>query len=92
MIRVTIEMVPGGIENQKRHMATIEIANDIRETVDTRGRRGSYTARFSRISQFGRSADEVGWYDRMVRISGVNRKQSGAVYRIVHGVLGEFLQ
>jgi hypothetical protein len=92
LIRVTIEMIPGGHEQNKRHMATIEIHNDLTDTMATGGRRGSYRARLSRISQFGRTPDETGWYDREVRIAGVNRKQSGAVYRILYRVLDEFLR
>lgn len=92
MIRVTIEMLPGGVENQKRHMATIEIHNDLADSMETNGKRGSYVARFSRISQFGRTADEVGWYDRQVRITGIRRNQSGAVYRILWGVLNEWMK
>jgi hypothetical protein len=89
MIRVTIEMVPLGIDGLKRHMATIEIANDVGETVETKGRRGSYVARFQRISQHG---EQLGWYDKHARVTGIRRNQSGAVYRIVHAVLGEFLK
>jgi hypothetical protein len=91
MIRVTIEMVPMGL-GTPRHMATIEIANDVATTVATQGRRGDYIAKFSRISQRGRSAKEVGWYDRMGAVRGVSRTSSGAVYRIVHGVLEDFLR
>lgn len=88
MIRVTIEMVPLGYENAKRHMATIEIANDVTTTVASGGKKGTYNARFSRISQRG---EHLGFYDRTGQVGGINRNQSGAVYRIVHGVLGSFL-
>jgi hypothetical protein len=88
VIRVTIEMVPGGI-GEPREMATIEIHNDLEDSLATNGRRGSYKARFSRISQKGKY---VGWYDRWGSASGINRNQSGAVYRILHQVLGDFLE
>lgn len=87
MIRVTIEMVPLGL-GEPRHMATIEIANDVATSVATGGRKGAYTAKFSRISQRG---EHLGYYDRRGRVDGINRNQSGAVYRIVHGVLANFL-
>lgn len=88
MIRVTIEMVPLGT-GPARRMATIEIANDVAETLSTGGRRGSYYARFSRISQRGERLDN---YDRIGRVSGISRTTSGAVYRILHGVLADFLR
>ena len=88
MIRVTIDMIPLGI-GEPRHMATIEIVNDVAETVTTGGAKGSYTATFSRISQRG---ERLGNYDKIARISGINRHRSGAVYRILHQVLGAFLE
>lgn len=88
MIRVTIEMVPLAT-GPARHMATIEIANDIAESIETAGRRGSYFARFSRISQRGEHLDN---YDRIGRVTGISRTTSGAVYRILHGVLADFLR
>jgi hypothetical protein len=88
MIRVTIEMVPLGFEDSKRHMATIEIANDVATTLNTAGKKGSYNARFSRISQRG---EHLGFYDRTGHVDGISRNRSGAVYRIVHGVLASFL-
>jgi hypothetical protein len=94
MIRVTIEMVPFGI-GHPRHMATIEIANDRIETIESQGRKGGYVGRFSRISQKGKQPDEKGgpgWYDRRGRVTGIHRNQSGAVYRIVHGVLQDWLE
>lgn len=87
MIRVTIEMVPLGT-GPARHMATIQIANNVEETIRTGGRRGSYLARFSRISQRGEHLDN---YDRVGCVGGINRTTSGAVYRILHGVLADFL-
>lgn len=88
MIRVTIEMVPRGLEHFSRHMATIEIHNDVAATVASRGRKGDYIARFSRISQHG---EHLGWYDRQVKVHGISRTTSGAVYRILSAALREFL-
>ena len=47
MIRVTIELLPFGFEQNKRHLGTIEIANDGKGTKE----RGNYKVR---LSKFGR--------------------------------------
>ncbi|HEX9391511.1 MAG TPA: hypothetical protein VF928_09390 [Usitatibacteraceae bacterium] len=47
MIRVTIQMLPGGDESKARNLGTIEIANDGTGTIS----RGNYMARFMK---FGR--------------------------------------
>jgi hypothetical protein len=44
VIRVTLELIPGGI-GEPEHLGTIEIANNISRTLDTEGRRGTYDAR-----------------------------------------------
>jgi hypothetical protein len=43
MIRITIEMLPHGDESRKRHMGTMEIANDATGT----GTAGNYRVRLS---------------------------------------------
>ena len=48
MIRVTIEMVPGGNEHAKFTMHVIEIWNDLVKTRETDGEHGSYRYRISR--------------------------------------------
>jgi hypothetical protein len=88
MIRVTIELLPFGIDALKKHMATIEIANDIEQTAATSGKKGTYVARFSRISQHD---EHLGFYDRTGTVKNIARNRSGAVYRILHGVLADFL-
>lgn len=45
MIRVTIEMLPRGDESKKRHMGTVDIANDGTGTDGT----GNYKVRLSRM-------------------------------------------
>lgn len=47
MLRVTIELLPFGSEERKRHLGTIDIANDGRGTRE----RGNYMVR---LSKFGR--------------------------------------
>jgi hypothetical protein len=44
MIRVTIELIPMGIEANRRHLGTIEIANDGTGTAT----HGNYMTRFSK--------------------------------------------
>jgi len=57
MIRVTIEMLPGGMEDAKYTMHVIEIWNDIRETMKNR-RYGNYGYRISRKL----TGDKVTWH------------------------------
>ncbi len=47
MIRVTIEMLPGGIEQAKYTMHVIEFWNDVRTSVENH-RKGTYPYRISR--------------------------------------------
>ena len=47
MIRCTLELIPGGISdntNDAEHLGTIIIANDVQETVESGGQRGTYDA------------------------------------------------
>lgn len=41
MIRVTLELVPGGI-GEPEHLGTIEIQNILTRSIETNGRRGDY--------------------------------------------------
>lgn len=66
MIRVTVELIPGGCESLKRHLGTAEIAN----TGTGSKTRGDYRARFSRRGQPGST-----W--RTASIEGFPRKQLG---------------
>lgn len=45
MLRITIELVPGGDETRKRHLGTAEIINDASGNIDL----GNYTVRLSRM-------------------------------------------
>jgi hypothetical protein len=51
MLRVTIELLPFGREDRKRHLGTVDIANDGRGTRE----RGDYKVR---LSKFGRPFTE----------------------------------
>lgn len=42
MIRCTLELLPGGLEEDVQHLGTIEISNDVLATLESKGRRGSY--------------------------------------------------
>jgi len=44
MIRVTLELIPGGLEEHKQTLGVIEIMNNLVETIETEGNRGSYIA------------------------------------------------
>jgi hypothetical protein len=42
MIRCTLELLPGGYEEDPQHLGTIYIANEITQSVATGGKRGEY--------------------------------------------------
>lgn len=44
MIRVTIELLPGGLEKGKKHLGTMEISNDLSGTPEV----GNYNVRLSK--------------------------------------------
>lgn len=66
MLRVTIEMIPQGDESRKRHLGTLEIAND--GTGDHQS--GNYTVR---LAKFGRPNHD--WMRGVVR--GFDRVRRG---------------
>lgn len=43
MIRVTLELLPGGVEEDVEHLGTIIISNDIMKSLQTHGMRGTYS-------------------------------------------------
>jgi hypothetical protein len=67
MIRVTVELVPFGFEENKRHLGTAEIWNDATGTLDV----GNYKYR---LSKWGRP--DVNWKEGKVK--GFPRKSRGA--------------
>ena len=67
MIRVTIELLPAGNESRKRHLGTVDIAND---GTGTRGL-GNYNVRLSR-----RGNPDSTW--KTERINGFRRLKFGA--------------
>ncbi len=66
MVRVTIELLPFGSEDRKRHLGTIEISNDLTGTE----KEGNYKVR---LSKFGKP--ESTWRKGVVR--GFDRKKRG---------------
>lgn len=52
MLRITVELVPGGDESRKRVMHVAEIWNNVRKTQATGGQRGDYGFRL--LSRHGR--------------------------------------
>lgn len=80
MIRVTIELWPGGQEHLKRHLGTIDIANDATGSAT----RGNYRARLSR-----RNNPDGCW--KTARVEGFPRKRLGAydlLFRVLKQVVG----
>lgn len=69
MIRVTVELLPHGDESRKRHLGTCEIANDLEESLASRGDLGSYAVRLSKWGQPTQTwkRGRVGGFDRIKR-------------------------
>lgn len=81
MVRVTIELLPGGYEDNKRHLGTIEIANDATGNLKI----GNYKAKLSR-----RGNPNSTW--KTTEIKDFPRLQRGAydlLYQILENVVGE---
>jgi hypothetical protein len=81
MIRITIELLPFGFEENKRHLGTITIANDASDTLTS----GNYKAK---LSQSGESARP--WKETYIK--DFPRKQRNAydlLYRVLKQVVGE---
>ena len=79
MLRVTIEIIPGGI-GEPKHLGTIEIANDGTGTGDV----GNYNAK---LSKFGRP--KAAW--RNARVEGFERRRLGAydlLFRVLRHAVG----
>ena len=80
MVRVTIELLPGGDASKARHMGTLEIANDGTGTADT----GNYKYT---ISKWGK-ARQI-W--RMGSLRGFLREKLGPwdlLYRVLREAVG----
>ena len=77
MIRVTVEVVPGGTGHPTT-LGTIIIANDLATSLETEGRRGSYRYRF-----IGRNARLL---NRSGRVADWPRR-SKPIWNLVHKVL-----
>lgn len=79
MIRITIELWPKGDEQRKRHLGTIDIANDGAGTATS----GNYVARLSR-----RGAPLSTW--KTTKVKGFPRKRLGAydlLFRVLTSVV-----
>lgn len=48
MIRVTVDLCPGGDEEAARHLGTAVIHNDLQQSLETSGHIGSYKVRLSK--------------------------------------------
>jgi hypothetical protein len=58
MIRCTLELVRLGDPDNVKHLGTIEISNQILDTIETKGKRGSYLAHIYKMKR-GRSTSQV---------------------------------
>jgi len=85
MIRVTIEMVPAGIESAKYLMHVIEIGNDVVGTFLSGGKKGDYWYRISRKFPRGKKIDHTVW-QRSGVLLGFNRSAKNSV-RLLQDVL-----
>lgn len=70
MIRIRVELVPGGIDQCAEELGTAEIANDLRESMETEGMMGSYKVKLFKWGK-GRRLWKSG------SVSGFNRKSRG---------------
>lgn len=86
MIRVTIEMVPGGNERFKYLMHIIEINNDVVGSVLSGGKKGDYHYRISRKFKRGKKIGSIVWQREGV-LRGFNRSAKNSVR-----LLGEILK
>lgn len=81
MIRVTIELLPHGFETNKKHLGTIDIANDATGTLTS----GNYKAKLSK-----RGNPKSIW--KTAEIKNFPRKQKGAydlLYLVLKNSVGE---
>ncbi len=72
MIRVTVELCPGGDQSKPRLLGIALIANNVRDTVESGGARGTYLALFSKWAP---KQDET-W--KRGRVTGFDRVKRGA--------------
>lgn len=70
MIKVTIELCPGGDESRARHLGTARISNDLGDTLASEGRLGSYDVE---LSKWGRP--DVTW--KRGKVKGFRRQTRG---------------
>ena len=71
MIRVTVELCPGGDESKARVLGVGRIANDLWDSVVTNGAQGSYIATFSKW------APKQGETWKRAQVSGFDRIKRG---------------
>jgi len=70
VIRVTVELLPGGFEEMKETLGVAEIANDVQESLESDGERGSYTVELLKWGK-GRRVWKKG------RVTGFRRRSRG---------------
>ena len=79
MIRVTVELLPGGDASRPKHLGTCLIANDLEDSSESDGRLGSYLIALSKwgrpITSIRTAAQRDVW--RRGRITGFRRRSRG---------------
>lgn len=86
MIRVTVELLPGGYEEGKRTLGVATISNDMEDTMQTDGSLGSYRVK---LSKSGAKVDET-W--KTGRVTGLPRKRLGGwdlLFRALRATVGD---
>jgi len=71
MLKVIIELVPGGDEEKSRVLGVATISNDLVESSETNGRLGSYLVR---LSKWAPNQNQI-W--KKGKVEGFDRKRKG---------------
>lgn len=85
MLRVTVELVPGGDESRARVLHVAEISNDGKKTAATLGAKGDYNVRLSSRGILSRAF-------RIGRVTDFPRKRLTAwdlLYRALKNLIGD---
>lgn len=89
MIRVTVELIPGGGSTAK-HLGTAIISNDLEDSLETDGRRGSYMVKLSKWGKPDCRVKSNVW--RTGRVRNFPRQSRGPwdlLYRALHETVGD---
>lgn len=88
MLRVTIELLPEGMELGKQVLGVVEIANDVAETIRTQGVYGNYNVT---LYKWNKAKDGKGGVWKRGRVVRFPRKVLGSydlLYRALRDTVG----